>query len=82
MCDAVLGAEVPVTTKQAAVEAVTKLPPYLEKYTSRTVPARTELLHLCERFTAKYEESLVLRANILSMYDLVYNKLIIVHQPY
>ena len=27
--DAVLGADVPVTTKQAAVEAVTKLPPYL-----------------------------------------------------
>ena len=26
--NAVLGADVPVTTKQAAVEAVTKLPPY------------------------------------------------------
>ena len=43
MYNAVLGADVPVTTKQAAVEAVTKLPPYLEKYTSRKVPA-----HLCE----------------------------------
>ena len=41
--DAVLGADVPVTTKQAAVEAVTKLPLYLEKYTSRTVP-----VHPCE----------------------------------
>ena len=38
-----MGADVPVTTKQAAVEVVTKLPPYLEKYTSRTVPA-----HPCE----------------------------------
>ena len=37
--DAVLGADVPVTTKQAAVEAVTKLPSYLENYTARTVPA-------------------------------------------
>ena len=40
---AVLGADVPVITKQSAVEAVTKLPPYLEKYTARTVPA-----HPCE----------------------------------
>ena len=32
-----------------------------------------ELLHLCEHFTAKYEEILALRANILSMYDLVYD---------
>ena len=43
MYDAVLGADIPVTTKQAAVEAVTKLPPYLEKYTARAVSA-----HLCE----------------------------------
>ena len=35
----VLGADVPVTTKQAAVEAVTKLPPYLEIYTARAKPA-------------------------------------------
>ena len=41
--DAVLGADVPAICKQAAVEAVTKLPPHLEKYTSRTVPA-----HPCE----------------------------------
>ena len=38
-----MGANVPVTTNQAAVEAVTKLPPYLEKYTARAVPA-----HLCK----------------------------------
>ena len=41
--DAVLGADVPKTTKQAVVEAVTKLLPYLEKYTTRTGPA-----HPCE----------------------------------
>ena len=157
--DVVLGLDVPVTTKQVAVEAVTKLPLYLEKYTARAVPAYpcelfidnawsklsinrdfcakvakdqlpttlfkqmrgsgtaqgaselklwhgnpfprshlinpmdsnlltghckidSELLHLREHFTVKYKESLILRANISSIYDLVYNKLIIMHQPY
>ena len=41
--DVVLGADVPVTTKQASFEAVAKLPPYLEICTARAVPA-----HLCE----------------------------------
>ena len=39
LSDVVLGADVPVTTKQAAVEAVTKILPHLEKYAARTVPA-------------------------------------------
>ena len=41
-----------------------------------------ELLCFCEHFTAKYEESLVLRANVSSIHNLVYDKLIIMHQPY
>ena len=41
-----------------------------------------ELLHLCEHFTTKYEESLILRVNISFMYDLGYGKLFIMHQPY
>ena len=41
-----------------------------------------ELLRLREKFTAKYEESLVLRSNVSSLYDTVYDQLIIMHQPY
>ena len=40
--DADLGADVPVTTKQAAVEAVTKLPPYLEN----TLPGQCQLTRM------------------------------------
>ena len=38
-----------------------------------------ELLRLCEYFTAKYEESIVLRTMVSSLYDMVYDKLIIIH---
>ena len=41
-----------------------------------------ELLRLREKFTAKYEESLVLRSTVSSLYDTVYDQLIIMHQPY
>ena len=32
-----------------------------------------ELLHLRERFTTKYEESVVLRATVSSLYNMVYD---------
>ena len=41
--DALLGQDVQLTTKQAAAESMSKLPPYLEKYTVRSLPA-----HPCE----------------------------------
>ena len=43
LCDALLGQDVQLTTKQAAVEGMSKLPPYLDKYTAKSLPA-----HLCE----------------------------------
>ena len=54
--DAVLGADVPAISKQAVVEAVTKLPPHLEKYTSRTVPA-----HPCELLIDNAQSKLSIR---------------------
>ena len=41
--NAFLGQDVQFTTKQAAVEGMSKLPPYLDKYTTRLLPA-----HPCE----------------------------------
>ena len=51
--DTFLGADVPVTNKQAVVEAVTKLQPYLEKYTAWAVPA-----HPCELFVVNVQSKL------------------------
>ena len=157
--DACLGQDWFLMTPQASSEAMSKLPPYLEKYTARSTPAHpcellvdnartkisvvrdfcfkvaegqlpttlfrqlrgketaqtadalrsrrgnpfprgelicpvdfnpltdhveldAELLRLREKFTAKYEESLVLRSTVSSLYDTVYDQLIIMHQPY
>ena len=41
--NALLGQDVQLTTKQAAAEGMSKLPPYLDKYTAKSLPA-----HPCE----------------------------------
>ena len=41
-----------------------------------------ELLLLHKKFTAKYKESLVLWSTVPTLYDTVYDQLIIMHQPY
>ena len=42
----------------------------------------TKLLRLHKKLTAEYEESLVLWSTVLSLYDTMYDQLIIIHQLY